>query len=226
MQVIEDLFKKQIGQVGVISVSGFWRRKEVIDVLTRRSLAICVSLLTFCLAIALFMVAPTKSATDGLTYDPWVDIDDSGNVNIVDITKVARAFGASGDPTKPMVMEAYNAVENLTSFVLNAAENLNITIATAGFRYVSVGIYAQSADSHQFEVFVGQKVAGKYVYTDVLTATSDSIIHVVKPTWYQNIHPSVVLLTYQIAFSELVLSINNISADQLLKGTVAYYLST
>jgi hypothetical protein len=192
---------------------------------SRKDLLI-VAVLAFCLTIILFVTLPTKSSTDGVEYDPWADIDDSGAVNIVDITKVARAFGTAGDPTKPMQIEGYQWSENATSFVLDVTENLNATISTAGYRYVAVGIYAYSADSHQFEVFIGHKIAGKYVYTTVQTPTSDSTIHVVKPTWYQNIHPSVLYFHYEVSFSELVLSINNISTTQILRGTVAYYLST
>lgn len=33
-------------------------------------------------------------------YDPWLDTNDDGVINIIDIAATARAFGTSGDPTK------------------------------------------------------------------------------------------------------------------------------
>jgi hypothetical protein len=198
--------------------------REVIHV-SRKYLTIVI-VLGLCIVITIFMAFPRGGSAAGAGYDPWVDIDNNGSVNILDISRVARAFGSSGDPTKPMLVESYQWTENVTSFFLNFTENLNMTISTVGYRYVAVGIYAQSADSHQFELFLGQKIAGKYVYTTVQTPTSDSTIHVIKPTWYENIHPAVSFLFYEVAFSELVLCINNISTGQILKGSIAYYLCT
>ena len=44
-----------------------------------------------------FVVMPTSS---GGEYDPWIDYDESGEVDIFDAISLAGAFGTSGNPTK------------------------------------------------------------------------------------------------------------------------------
>jgi hypothetical protein len=65
---------------------------------TKKDLVIAV-LVTFCLAATLFLVNTTRSLTAGL-YDPSLDINHDGTINIIDITLVAKAYRTSGDPTK------------------------------------------------------------------------------------------------------------------------------
>lgn len=219
------LVERRMTQIVVALLICLGGEREVRNLVMKRELSFGV-LLLICFAVALFVTVPTRSLTDGSDYDPWADIDDNGSVNIIDITKVAKAFGTSGDPTKPVMVNSYGCAENASNFVLNVTEILNLTISTVGYRYVAVGIYASSKDSHQFEVFIGHKIAGKYVYAHTMTPTSDSTIHVVKPTWYENVHPSVTYFYYEVAFSELVLAINNLSADYYLTGSIAYLLTT
>ena len=64
-----------------------------------------VHLATFCLIVVLFMIITTQSSS-GDTYDPWIDINDDGKINILDITFVAKAFGTSGTPiNKTMLIQ-------------------------------------------------------------------------------------------------------------------------
>ena len=181
-------------------------------------------LVTFCLAATLFAVAPTRSS--GATYDPWSDINADGTVDILDIFSVARAFGASGDATKPVVITSYGSMENLTSFTLLNQTLVNITVSTSGYRMITLSLYAQSKDAHQFEIFWGYKIAGKFAYSTTQTLTSDSSIHVVKPIWYQNVRTPTFVVTLEITFSEFWLSINNNSPDEYLIGYAACSLST
>ena len=64
----------------------------------RKDLIIAV-LLTFCIAVTLFGIIPTSGQSPG-DYDPWLDYNDDGTVNMRDVAASARAFGTSGDPTK------------------------------------------------------------------------------------------------------------------------------
>lgn len=63
---------------------------------TKRDLVIAV-LATFCLTATLFMILPTRSSP-GSGYDPWLDVNDDGEINILDIAQLAVAFRTSGDP--------------------------------------------------------------------------------------------------------------------------------
>jgi hypothetical protein len=194
------------------------------DKIVSRKGSIIAVLITFCLTATLLAVVPTRSS--GATYDPWSDINADGKVDILDIFSVARAFGSSGDATKPVMIAGYGTVENLTSFTLLNQTLVNVTVSTAGYRMITLSLYAQSKDAHQFEIFWGYKIAGKFAYSTIQTLTSDSSIHVVKPVWYQNVRTPTFVVTLEITFSEFWLSINNISPDQYLSGYVACSLNT
>jgi len=62
---------------------------------------IIVVLATFCLTASIFMVVPTRSNPTGLgEYDPWVDNNEDGAIDIFDAIGLAGIYGTSGDPTK------------------------------------------------------------------------------------------------------------------------------
>lgn len=194
------------------------------DKIVSRKGSISAVLIIFCLTATVFAVVPTRSS--GVTYDPWSDINADGKVDILDIFSVARAFGTSGDATKPVVIAGYGTVENLTSFTLLNQTLVNVTVSTSGYRMITLSLYAQSKDAHQFEIFWGYKIAGKFAYSTIQTLTSDSSIHLVKPIWYQNVRTPTFVVTLEITFSEFWLSINNNSPDQYLSGYVACSLNT
>jgi hypothetical protein len=73
---------------------------------TKKDLVIAV-LATFCLTVSLFTIIPTRSLlpTDSVNaskpeYDPWLDYNEDGIVDISDILDTSLAFGSTGDPTK------------------------------------------------------------------------------------------------------------------------------
>lgn len=53
----------------------------------------------FCMTATLFLIRPTSSQTAS-QYDPWLDTNGDGKIDIRDIAVVAKAFGTAGDPTK------------------------------------------------------------------------------------------------------------------------------
>lgn len=56
------------------------------------------SILASMLLTSLAFLAVTSSSSQ--QYDPWVDFNEDGAIDIFDIVGVALAFGAEGDPTK------------------------------------------------------------------------------------------------------------------------------
>jgi hypothetical protein len=56
-----------------------------------------VALATFCLTATLFMIIPIRSDTPPGTYDPWVDTNDDGNINILESIITGNHFLTSGD---------------------------------------------------------------------------------------------------------------------------------
>ncbi|MCJ7632518.1 hypothetical protein MUP77_09030, partial [Candidatus Bathyarchaeota archaeon] len=68
----------------------------------KRDLVIAV-LCTFCLAFTLFAILPAGSNNSTLgtgEYDPWLDSNEDGRINILECITLANAFGTSGDPTR------------------------------------------------------------------------------------------------------------------------------
>ncbi len=56
-----------------------------------------IALSAVCL-VTVFTVVPTNSLVE--YYDPWLDINDDGDIDMKDVAASARAFGSFGDPTK------------------------------------------------------------------------------------------------------------------------------
>jgi len=87
--------------------------------LKKRCLVMC--LLTFCLTITL-LVAVTSS----VEYDPWMDTNDDGLIDIVDIVNLAIRFGEEGTPINKtaLLLELQARVDELnatlTSLVVSA----------------------------------------------------------------------------------------------------------
>lgn len=81
---------------------------------TKRDLIIVV-LATFCLTATLVMMLPTKSSPATGEYDPWLDTNDDGRIDMKDIGAVAKAFGASGESINKtaLLLELQSRVEAL-----------------------------------------------------------------------------------------------------------------
>lgn len=80
---------------------------------TKRNLVIAI-LTTFCLTATLFMILPTESSP-GNGYDPWLDINDDGTINILDLATIAKAYGTTGEPINKtaLLLELQSRVEAL-----------------------------------------------------------------------------------------------------------------
>jgi hypothetical protein len=55
-------------------------------------------MITFCFTATLFMVIPIRSANS--PYDPWIDYNDDGKINLQELVLLANSYGTTGDPTK------------------------------------------------------------------------------------------------------------------------------
>jgi len=96
-------------------------------VITKKDLIIAV-IATFCLTSTLFMILPTRSSSNTEAYDAWLDVNDDGNINILDISSLAIVFGASGNPINKtaLLLELQSKVQTL-EFTVKTLE-LNGTI--------------------------------------------------------------------------------------------------
>lgn len=98
--------------------------QEVIHIITKKDLVVA-AIATFCLTATLLMAVPTRSSKESNSYDPWLDINDDGNINILDISSLAIIFGTSGSPVNKtaLLLELQNKLETLEATVKTLETN-------------------------------------------------------------------------------------------------------
>ncbi len=109
--------------------------------ITKKDLVIVV-LATFCLSATVFTVIPTRSQNG--KYDPWLDINTDGTINIIDLANTARAFGSSGDPTR-MVIVMNSHYEWYSNETVGPRRGWGFLNETAGYRQVSIRMTSYAA---------------------------------------------------------------------------------
>jgi len=99
---------------------------------TKKGLIIAV-LATFCLTSTLFMIKPTRSQTGIGEYDPWVDLNDDGWIDIYDAITLANHFNTFGTPINKtaLLLDLLARIDALNSTVIeqqNMINNMNTII--------------------------------------------------------------------------------------------------
>ena len=127
---------------------------------------IIAMLLTFCFTVTLFTVVPTIGSPDAGDYDPWLDINDDGEIDMRDVGAVARAFGSSGtaiNKTELLLglqekIDILNAtimeLENTVIYMNNTVTHLNETVVYLN----STGLGAPDYDSGFISISMGGSV--------------------------------------------------------------------
>ena len=87
----------------------------------RKDLIIAV-LATFCLTSMMFAALPSSSQTRP-EYDPWIDSNNDGIIDIFDAIKLAAVFGTSGQPLTKAAIEYDSGWINITD---KCGQNFNI----------------------------------------------------------------------------------------------------
>lgn len=76
-------------------------------------------LATLCLAVTLFATIPTRSQS-GSSYDPWVDVNDDGSIDMADISIAIDSFMTTGTPINKtaLLLELQTDVDSLNASVI------------------------------------------------------------------------------------------------------------
>ena len=94
---------------------------------------VIVALATFCLTSTLFMIISTRSQPEN-RYNPWMDLDDNGQINILDAIDLSNVYGTSGDPAKSL---------NVTKTPgMTMQEDLNISTSPWGWGEATTDAFA------------------------------------------------------------------------------------
>jgi hypothetical protein len=132
--LIEDSFKRQITSFHVILMVYFERERGG-DIMTTKKDLVIVILATFCLTLTLFTILPAGSnyKTSGIgEYDPWIDSNDDGRINILDCIILSGAFDTTGTPINKtaLLLELQARIDSLNDSVLDLEAYLIARIAS------------------------------------------------------------------------------------------------
>ncbi len=184
----------------------------------KKDLVIAV-LLTFCLTSMLFMVTRTSSSPDVGDYDPWLDYNDDGKIDMRDIGATCRAFMSSGNPTKNVSIENWLHTVSTDSLVLDTDlgpdEYYSFQIVTEGYRLINLQI-ARELDTTW---------DGRATVLDFLQnwGTIVEVIDFISP------YPVVSdFLTYEITMNKIAIDFKNVGVETIPAGEVVvnYYMTT
>lgn len=90
--------------------------------MTNKKDLIIAVLATFCLTATLLLITPTRSQTP-LGYDPSVDINHDGTINILDAIILGNHFMTSGDPTANVNVTNWPIRDRIQEATLNCSWN-------------------------------------------------------------------------------------------------------
>jgi hypothetical protein len=102
------------------------------EIMVTKKDLIIVALATFCLTATLFMIIPTRSQSETGTYDPWIDTNDDGAINILDSITLGNHFLTSGTPINKteLLLELESRLDTLNSSLLAMQYVFNTRITT------------------------------------------------------------------------------------------------
>lgn len=138
--------------------------------MTNKKDIVIAVLLTFCLTATLFMIIPTRSqsnTTSTTNYDPWVDVNDDGFIDIFDIVYIATtAFGTSGTPINKtaLLLELMARLESLNASLIeleSRVASLEKRVPQKGRISVSPSAFSPTTNGQSFRIVAGSTLEGQ-----------------------------------------------------------------
>ena len=117
-----------------------------------------VAVLTIaCLMTVLLTVAPIRSGSPASgAYDPWLDWNDDGKIDIKDVSRVARAFGTSGQNISKASIEYDSGWVDISGM---AGQNITVThglnITDWSDENIDVSITGKTSIGGELQRYVG-----------------------------------------------------------------------
>jgi len=104
-------------------------------------------------------------------YDPWLDINDDGKINVEDSIAIWQAYGTTGDPTKPVTINHKVQLYNFSK-VIAPRGTVSFNISVAGFKQATIIIMANKSSPFYLEARTGFSLGKCYTFSSWFAATS------------------------------------------------------
>jgi hypothetical protein len=85
-------------------------------------------------------------ASSSATYDPWVDLDESGDVDIFDVVTLAGSYQTTGDPTKNVNVMNWPVTNQQTVWYNRDSSATSGWYNASGFGHMHLIWYVSSLD--------------------------------------------------------------------------------
>jgi hypothetical protein len=157
------------------------------------------------------MFIPMSGSQASKQYDPWMDINDDGRIDMRDITQLCINFMATGDPTKQVVINHKWVEWNVTAN-LSPSQSFTFENSTGGYGRFTLSVegwtQSSSATSHDWlYIVIYLKVKGVTIITEVAKIhPSYWIGYIVWPP-PEGITYRGFTKTYQVDFSEVSITL-------------------
>jgi hypothetical protein len=192
-----------------------------------------VFLSVFCLAMMVSSAVPSGSTVGG--YDPQLDINHDGVIDMKDVGGVARSFSTSGDPTVPVNVTNWPSEMNVTvsdSWAENTYQNTIVGQSswlffnkTAGFRKVTVSFSGYvDAGTQTYNIYVGFLCGTCTYQVDSFSDTATSLNITPNPPGVSNYTTRI----YEVTGSQIWICIWNPAAPVVgpqIRTTVSIFMT-
>jgi len=112
-----------------------------------------ITLVCLFLCTLFFGIATSGSGTNG--YDPWVDLNDDGNIDYNDLYTFARAYGSSGTPINKtaLLLELLSRIDSLNASLIaleSRVEALEARIPKKGSIFIAPAAFTPEYSSSSY----------------------------------------------------------------------------
>jgi len=116
----------------------------------RKDVLIAV-LATFCITSALFAVKPSGSQASR-QYDPWMDINDDGIIDYMDIVNICRLFGTTGTPINKtaLLLEILSRIDSLNASLQDLEAYVEMHMPRKGRVIIAPGLFQPRENTQSY----------------------------------------------------------------------------
>ena len=135
---------------------------------------IITAILTFCLTATIFMVATSNSAE----YDPWVDINGDGKIDIFDVVGMTSRYAATGDPAKNVTVKNWptnKLAYYYADIMLPGQTEASPWISVSEYSKIVVCIHVITAVPNEYRLVAATNAITFELYVDTQTNFGENL---------------------------------------------------